>query len=135
VPVNSLRKHEILRKKQLITTLFRSRRSLKGGYVKIVYAHLDTGAEHRRAPAAVLFAVGRKSFRDAVSRNRIKRLLREAYRHEKHILIQNQGMIDGERSSRTLCLAFIYSGSGGGIPALADLQREISRLLCTIKKS
>lgn len=37
-------------------------------------------------PAKVLFSVSKRNFRKAVKRNQIKRLCREAYRKNKHIL-------------------------------------------------
>lgn len=103
--------------------------------MKIVYAYLETGAEHRGVPAAVLFAVGRKSVRDAVSRNRIKRLLREAYRQEKKQLPEKREIAGNVGISKTLCLAFIFNGSGCCVPSLEVLRREISRLLFTIRNS
>lgn len=133
--VNSLRKHEILRKEQFIAALFRSRKKLNGEHVTIVYAHLETGVEHRRVPAAVLFAVGRKKVRDAVSRNRVRRLLKEAYRLEKHMLTDKRTTGCDPRFSKTLCLAIIYGGSGRDLPSLDVLRREISRLLFTILNS
>lgn len=132
---NSLRKHEILRKEQFIAALFRIRKKLNGEYVTIVYGHLETGAEHRRVPAAVLFAVGRKKVRDAVSRNRVRRLLKEAYRLEKHLLTDKRTTGCDPRISKTLCLAIIYRGSGRDLPSLDVLRREISRLLFTILNS
>ena len=133
--VNSLRKHEILRKEQFIAALFRSRKKLNGEHLTIVYAHLDTGAQHRSAPAAVLFAVGRRKVRDAVSRNRIRRLLKEAYRLEKYMLTDERTTGCSLRFSETLCLAIIYSGTGRDLPTLDVLRREISRLLFTIINS
>jgi len=135
VAVNSLRKHEILRKEQFIAALFRSRKKLNGEHVTIVYANLKTGALHRRAPAAVLFAVGRKKVRDAVSRNMIRRLLKEAYRLEKYMLTEKRTTGCEIRFSETLCIAIVYSGSGRDLPTLDVLRREISRLLFTIINS
>ena len=37
-------------------------------------------------PAQVLIATSKRKFHHAVDRNRVKRQLREAYRHNKHLL-------------------------------------------------
>lgn len=131
--VNSLRKHEILRKKQLIAELFRSRKKLKGEHVRVVFSYLETGGTDRIGFAAVLFAVSRKTVPDAVRRNRIRRLMKEAYRLEKGVLPETCERFSSENGRKQLCLAFIYTGSGQRVPELAVFRREISRLLCTIR--
>lgn len=132
VHVYSLRKHEILRKKQLIGELFRSRKKLKGEHIKVIFSYLETGNPDREGYPSVLFAVSRKTVPDAVRRNRIKRLMREAYRQEKEALFERK-KDDGSR--KKLCLAFIYTGTDGQFAELAVLRREISRLLRTIRSS
>lgn len=47
---------------------------------RIVYQKSD---EYTEVPAKVLIGVPKKRFKHAVDRNRIKRLMREAYRHHK----------------------------------------------------
>ncbi|WP_292003215.1 ribonuclease P protein component [Chlorobium sp.] len=131
--VNSLRKHEILRKKQQISELFRSRKKLKGEYVRVVYSFAESGRSSGEAQLAALFAVSRKTVHDAVRRNRIKRLMREAYRQEKGVLSENIESDGKECPGGQLCLAFIYTGAGERFPDFAVLRREIRRLLRTIK--
>ncbi|MGB8248232.1 MAG: ribonuclease P protein component, partial [Chlorobium sp.] len=135
VHVNSLRKHEILRKKQQIAELFRSRKKLKGEYVRVVYSYVGNGSSSGEAPLGVLFAVSRKIVPDAARRNRIKRLMREAYRQEKGVL-QTSIRTDGEERCRgRFCVAVIYTGPGERFPDFAVLQGEIRRLLRTIRSS
>jgi len=135
VHVNSLRKHEILRKKQQIAELFRSRKKLKGEFVRVVYSNVENGMASGEALPAVLFAVSRKTVPDASRRNRIKRLMREAYRQEKAVLPEGKAPDAEERRTGRLCLAFIYTGAGDRFPDFAVLRREIRRLLRTIKSS
>ena len=71
---SSLKKSEILRKKDEISSLFDNGEWNKGRFVNIV----SMPAESRR----VLFAIGRH-FKGAVLRNRGKRYLRECYRTNK----------------------------------------------------
>ena len=49
----------------------------------------------------VLISVSKRHFKHAVSRNRIKRLIREAWRLNKHILTESVG-------TQRLMLAFIW---------------------------
>jgi ribonuclease P protein component len=69
-----LAKNEIIRRPQDISAIFQSGRFWRGRWFDVAYS---TG-EGRQ----VAFAVA-KRIRTAVARNRIKRLLREAYRLEK----------------------------------------------------
>lgn len=130
--VNSLRKHEILRRKQQIAELFRSRKKLKGEFVRVVYSYAENGPASGEALPAVLFAVSRKNVPDASRRNRIKRLMREAYRQEKVVPPGGNVPEGEERRTGRLCLAFIYTGAGDRFPDFAVLRREIRRLLRTI---
>jgi len=60
-----------------------------------------------QAPSVVkvLITVPKKYFRQATDRNRMKRLLREAYRLKKQVLIKNLNLSDFEYT-----LALIFTG-------------------------
>lgn len=58
------------------------------------------------AEAAVLISVPKKRFKRAVHRNRIKRLIREAYRLNKHLLLP--GLREKEKG---LLIGFLYLGN------------------------
>jgi len=77
----TFRKNERLCSKKLIEQLFSSGKSFLTYPVKVTYWLQDNPSS---PPAQVLILVSRKRFRKAFRRNRIKRLLREAYRLEKH---------------------------------------------------
>ncbi len=66
-----------------IAALFESGNSFLVYPLKVIWSNL--GSE-KPTPAQVAFTVSRKLFRSAVRRNRIKRLIREAYRLNKHLL-------------------------------------------------
>ncbi len=62
--------------------------------------------EEQKYPAQVMMSVAKKRFPRAVDRNRIKRLMREAYRKNKHTLYTALN-----EQNRKLALMLIYIGS------------------------
>jgi ribonuclease P protein component len=54
--------------------------------LRVVYAKrvMEAGA----SPVQLLISVPKKHFKHAVDRNRVKRQIREAYRHHKHLLLE-----------------------------------------------
>ena len=62
--------------------------------------------EEQKYPAQVMMSVAKKRFPRAVDRNRIKRLMREAYRKNKHTLYTALN-----EQNRKFALMLIYIGS------------------------
>jgi ribonuclease P protein component len=79
------KKERIFRQKEM-AVLFEKGTSFTAYPLRVVYVDRQpvSGAE-----AAVLISVPKKKFKRAVHRNRIKRLIREAYRLNKQLLLQN----------------------------------------------
>jgi ribonuclease P protein component len=73
-------------------------------------------------PAQVTFSVSKKGFRLAVTRNLIKRRLREAYRKNKHILYKH--LISTE-----LQLVFIVILRGNSIPDYSRIEISIKEMI------
>lgn len=122
-------KHELLRRKQLISLLFSSGNSEKGDFIRVVYASLKPDNHVFQGVPAILFTVGKKTLSSSVSRNRVKRMMREAYRLEKTLLtVEAEEKNDG-RLSEQLCIAFIYIGRRKTLPALEAFSKEISGLM------
>jgi len=127
--VYSLRKHEILRKKQLISLLFRGGKSAKGEFLRIVYASLNSESQLFRGVPAILFTVGKKTLSSSVGRNRVKRMMREAYRleqksTERGAANRREGGQDGK-----ICIAFLYMGRKKTVPGLDAFREEMRGLL------
>lgn len=93
---------EKLKRRKQIEILFAEGKSLAVPPVRVKYL-FEPPAEGSAVQAGV--SVSRKSFKRAVDRNRLKRLLREAYRLQKHGLLKKVAAAD-----RRLILFFIYTG-------------------------
>ena len=88
---NGLSKSERIVSRKLIERLFTSGRghSLTAFPLRAVYMVRDRRAEagtQCEPPVTLLLSVPKRKFKHAVDRNRVKRQLREAYRHNKHLL-------------------------------------------------
>lgn len=79
-------KQEKLKRRKLISEIFTSGNSLSNYPFRIFYKQMDI-------PEGVIAQVGvsvsKRNFKNAVDRNRIKRLMREAYRLKKYTLLEN----------------------------------------------
>ena len=82
----TFRKDERLVGKLLIDRLFRGgeSRSLSSYPLRVVYCLAERQADG--IPVKVMVSVPKRCFKHAVDRNRVKRQLREAYRHHKAVL-------------------------------------------------
>ena len=84
----------------LIETLFSGSRSMMAFPVRMVFMTQErtVGAE----PLQLLISVPKKFFKHAVDRNRVKRQLREAFRHHK------QQLYDALPDDKSLLIAFVW---------------------------
>lgn len=71
-----------LKSQKLIDGIFEEGKSVTVFPLKMVYLYTDNSNQ-------VGVSVSKRNFKRAVDRNRIKRLMREAYRHNKNMLIDN----------------------------------------------
>ena len=71
---------------------------------------------------SILISVPKKRFHDAVDRNRVKRQIREAYRKNKHALVEQVA-----QSGRGLLVAFIYVSAE--IESTEYVEKRVVRLL------
>jgi ribonuclease P protein component len=79
----TLGKEERLKSKKIIERLYKEGNSVKKFPLRMVY--LQT-AHTSNFPSQVGVSVAKRNFKRAVDRNRIKRLMRETYRLQKHIV-------------------------------------------------
>ena len=90
---NGLTKTERLTSQLVIDKLFAGGNASMAAFpLRIVYMQMEKqeGSQQwdgvQQPPVSILVSVPKKRFRHAVDRNRMKRLVREAYRLNKHIL-------------------------------------------------
>lgn len=110
---------EKLKSKKLLDELFSSGKKINAYPIKLVYKQLDF-EDDTLVKAGV--SVPKRNFKKAVDRNRIKRLLREAYRLNKHIIY------DG-LDKKYVCM-FLYLGKE--MPTFEELHSKIEHLLAKL---
>ncbi|KOS07031.1 ribonuclease P [Flavobacterium akiainvivens] len=79
-------KHEKLKSRIIIGSLFEEGKSVSKYPLRLVYAPLPDG---EAGPLQMGVSVSKKYFKRAHDRNHFKRLLRESYRLNKHLLLDN----------------------------------------------
>ncbi|MCL5246590.1 ribonuclease P protein component [Cellulophaga sp. 20_2_10] len=119
-PNFSYPKKEKLKSKKLIEELFKDGKSVSSFPVKLIY--VPCSLENTSLNVGV--TVPKRNFKSAVDRNRIKRLLREAYRLNKHIVFNN---IDQD-----FALLFLYLGKKK--PDYAEVEKSIIEALTKFYK-
>jgi ribonuclease P protein component len=82
----TLKKEERLCSKKGIDKLFSEGGSFLSFPLKIIYLHTELPVKNK---VQIGFSVSKKNFKRAVHRNLLKRRMREAYRLNKHLLVEN----------------------------------------------
>ncbi len=113
---NSYGKNEKLKSKKLMDRLFAEGKSVSLYPIKLIY--LKT-ALSKEVPIQAGVTVPKRSFKSAVKRNRIKRLLREGYRLNKHLVFNN--------SKATFAFLFLYLGRE--VPTYLEIEKAMNGLL------
>ena len=98
----TLCKDERLSRRKLIEALHQEGKPLKTPAIILLYRMTEVPCEF---PAQAMFSVSKRIFKRAHDRNRVKRLLREAYRKQKHIVYTSLQAIDKQAT-----LHFIFTG-------------------------
>ena len=98
----TFRKQERIVSTRLIEMLFSKGDSLSLSAYPLRVVFLQTDLQENNAPVQILISVPKKRFKHAVDRNRVKRQVREAYRHHKQIL---EGKV---AEKKQLMIAFIW---------------------------
>lgn len=100
---NTFSKEERLKSRKQIGLLFKNRQSVGSYPLRVFWA--ETQREESKYPVAISFSVSKRVFKQAVKRNRHKRLMVEAFRLHKHQLYEQLKL-----ENRQLNLMLIYVG-------------------------
>ena len=116
-------KEERLCSKKLIERLFAGgNRSFPAFPLRVVYMPLSV--DENPTDVSILISVPKKRFKHAVKRNQVKRQVREAYRLNKHILIDS---LKAQESPKKMALAFIWLDNK--IHSTNEVEYKVKKLL------
>jgi len=118
-------KNERLKSQKLLQFVFDNGRAITAYPLKLIYLAVpDSDIAHSQMGVMV----GKKKFKRAVARNRIKRTIREAYRLNKHLIFNN---IEGK-------YAFLILYIGNDLPTFETVEIAMVSLfdkLITVEKN
>ncbi|WP_319231144.1 ribonuclease P protein component [Draconibacterium orientale] len=120
---HTLKKAERLCSKKVIDKLFAEGESFLAFPIKVVYKVTELP---QPVPVQAGFTVSKKIFKRAVKRNRIKRLMREAYRLNKQML----PLLADEQQ---MAVFFIFIGKE--LPTFAQVEKAMKKALYKLAES
>lgn len=125
----TLNKNERLCSKKLIERLFSGgNKSFPTFPLRVVYMCLPP--EETETDASILISVPKKRFKHAVKRNQVKRQVREAYRHNKLILLD---ALKAKETPVKIIMAFIWLDNK--IHASEEIEYKVKKLLTHISEN
>lgn len=120
---NTFGKREHLCKQTLIDQLFSGKAQVMTAWpLKMVYLVVDK-TDEQSASVELMVSVSKRFFKRAVKRNRVKRQIREAYRTQKHELMERMAQMPDKQ----LLLAVIWQD--GKLHDSAELNARMNKNL------
>ena len=124
----TFRAEERLKSKKIIADLFENGNSFHRYPLRVIW---KLSEENTEVPARAAVSVSKKSFKKAVHRNRIKRLMKEAWRLNKHILYNELG-----NHNKGMDLMIVFTGND--MPeyslVLSATKEAVSKLLVLLQE-
>jgi ribonuclease P protein component len=111
-------KSERLCSRKIIGTLFEEGNTFYSSLFKVVWNKSHNSSS---GPAQVAFSVSKRGFRLAVTRNLIKRRMREAYRKNKKTLYDHL-------ISHNITIAFVVILRGNAVPDYLTIEKSIKEM-------
>ncbi|TAI47614.1 ribonuclease P protein component [Flagellimonas allohymeniacidonis] len=113
---HSFPKGEKLTHKRVFEQLFNEGAQIRAFPLQLRYVRLNS---IDKAPIKVAVTAPKRKFKQAVQRNRIKRMVREAYRRNKPMVFNN---IEGN-------FAFLFLYLGNKVPVYLEVEQAMKQLL------
>lgn len=112
-------KLEKLCSRKIIESLFENGSIFHTSLFKVVW---DTSPVLIPFPAQVTFSVSKRGFRKAVTRNLIKRRMREAYRKNKHMLYEHLTLVGKQ-------IVFMIIVRGNEVPDYKQVEKSVKEII------
>lgn len=121
----SLQREERLRGDKVVSALFTEGRT--GFVFPFKYYYMETDAVEDDPQISMLVSVPKRMFKRAVKRNLLKRRTREAYRLEKHSILDTYA-----GNGKKLHIAFVYSSREEA--GFDRVRKSMKRMLSAVEK-
>ena len=102
----TLGKNNKLKSTKVIEQLFKQGKSFSVFPFRIIYLFKESGLPGSENKLQTAFSVSKKYFKKATDRNRVKRLMREAWRLQKNILEEKS-----KATGKNMMVFLIYTGN------------------------
>lgn len=127
---NTFCKRERMVSNKLIETLFGGGQSHSAAVYPVRVVYMLASREEVGVTVQVLVSVSKRRFKRAVKRNRVKRQLREAYRLNKHALVE---AVEESKPGQSVAVAFIWLADK--LYETAKVERCVATLLQRIEEN